>query len=392
MNNETLSTGILTASARPKALDHLVDDQKWMLEALKLAYQNAGVASPNPTVGCVVVKNGKMLSSGATQAYGGSHAERVALSSCHPSELEGSTLYVTLEPCSHHGKTPPCCELVASSGIKRVVIACQDSFEQVDGQGIQYLKKHGIEVELGILEAEAVAWHLPFLFHSKFKRPLIAAKWAQTLDGHLADDHDSSQWISRPESRQYVHQLRQKYDLILVGAGTAIADSPRLDVRDAPQVNRHPMKAIYDPKAYIPAALNDKLLSSTFKGRGIYIGPASDQIPESWQQIPWDQAPSLALFERLNQTYLEMSSYPLQSVFVEGGPKLLNSLHGLELVDVIHCFIRPGLVGGTKNRIGQTGPGQGDLKQLVDYDSIVTEALGGDILCEAYRPGLTDEL
>ena len=225
-------------------------DEYWMFEALIESMREVGKASPNPTVGCVYVKDGKLISKGATQEFGSLHGERYAASLVDSSKLEGSTAYVTLEPCSHFGSQPPCAELLVDLKVKRVVIAMIDPFSKVQGKGIELLKSHGVEVEVGVLEDEMKLWHLPFTLHLRKKSPLMIAKWAQTLDGNLADDFGKSKWITGKDARAYTHFLRQKYDAILVGAGTVIADEPSLDVRDCQlNINRNPIKIIFDPSS-----------------------------------------------------------------------------------------------------------------------------------------------
>ena len=254
------------------------DDEWWMMVALQEAQTFTGGASPNPTVGCVIVKDESIIARGVTETFGGRHGEKVAADSVRTESLQGSTAYVTLEPCSHQGKQAPCAPMLVKLGITRCVIGIQDPFDKVDGGGIKILQDAGVEVRLGILADACRAWHLDFLFHCAYKRPLILAKWAQSLDGQLADDDNQSKWITGAEARAYTHLLRQKCDGIMVGAGTILADKPSLDVRDCkPRIHRSPVKIIIDHKGkLLEAAQRDQeQIQAKTLGQGvtIYCGP-----------------------------------------------------------------------------------------------------------------------
>lgn len=364
-------------------------DSYWMSIALEEGMKAVGLASPNPTVGCVFVKDGILLAKGATEHFGGAHGERVAARRLEGGVGIGSTVYVTLEPCSHQGKQRPCVELLLGLGIKRCVIAMVDPFKKVNGEGIRFLREHGVQVDLGILSKEAIAWHLPFLYACYFSKPLLVGKWAQTFDGHLADDGGTSQWITGPEARAYTHFLRQKYDAIMLGSGTVIADHPSLNVRSCQgAINRSPFKIIVDPKGQLldlPKEVRSSIASKTLVGEPtLYCGPRHRGTWLEGQNnvhlLLQDQIDS-AFIGKLETIYLEMYDRPLQSIFVEGGPKLLNRLIDADLIDVFHTFQRPSLLGGQENRIGSKGPQAMEDKR--DLYLLGTSILGQDIVVES---------
>ena len=191
----------------------LSEDDQFMKQALLESMKFVGLSSPNPNVGCVFVKAGKVLTKGATQSYGGLHGERHAISQVSASTLNGSTCYVMLEPCVHQGKQPPCTDALKDVGISNCVFAVEDPDDKVDGKGVTTLKASGVMLKSGILRDEAIAWNYPFFINRRYKKIMFAAKWAQSVNGLLADDSGSSNWISSPTSRSYTHFLRQKYDM-----------------------------------------------------------------------------------------------------------------------------------------------------------------------------------
>ena len=229
---------------------------KWMKEALELASLGKGYVSPNPLVGCVVVDNkGNKIGEGFHKKFGESHAEVNAISSITNKELlSGATVYVTLEPCSHIGKTPPCADMLAALPLKEVIIAMKDPNPKVNGNGIRILKNAGIKVQVGILESEAEKLNEFFIHHQNFGRPFITLKIAQTADGFLAAADGDSQWISGKQSRKKVHEWRAEYDAVLIGRTTAMADNPSLTVRHIK--GRQPKRIVIDGPFELPRDLN----------------------------------------------------------------------------------------------------------------------------------------
>jgi diaminohydroxyphosphoribosylaminopyrimidine deaminase/5-amino-6-(5-phosphoribosylamino)uracil reductase len=347
-------------------------DDYWMNEALLESLNSVGISNPNPAVGCVIVKDGKEIARGHTQAYRGKHAERVAIEKlADPGLLEGATAYVTLERCSHQGNQPPCCDLLINSRLKRVVVGRGDPDPRVNGQGLRKLRENGKLVECGILTPEITAWNLPFFATRARARPLVALKWAQTLDGQFADDTSSSQWISGKISRSYTHWLRQRYDAILVGAKTFLADVPSLSVRDcASPIQHQPLRLIWDPSNLIDAR------------RGLAIEADRSGF------ILRDNDVS-ALMKTLQIAEMQHRlGRPLQSLMVEGGPGVLTSFIEASLADVIHAFIAPKITGGKKYRLETDRL----LSTAHEFKTVAQAKLGSDLLFEMISPELEDIL
>ncbi len=218
-------------------------DESYIQLTIEIAKKGEGSVSPNPLVGCVITKNNRIIGAGYHEKYGEAHAEINAINSCAES-LEGSTLYVNLEPCSHFGKTPPCVDRIIKEKIKRVVIGTLDINPLVSGNGVKALKKAGIEVKVGILEKECIELNKFFFKYITEKLPYVTLKAAQTLDGMIADKNNYSEWISSSESRKYVHWLRSRYDAVLIGSETARKDNPKLTVRMVE--GRNPFRVVLD--------------------------------------------------------------------------------------------------------------------------------------------------
>jgi diaminohydroxyphosphoribosylaminopyrimidine deaminase/5-amino-6-(5-phosphoribosylamino)uracil reductase len=403
------------------------NDRYWMQQALLASMNSVGIPNPNPTVGCVIVRNGVEIGRGSTLAFGGKHAERVAIESISDkSLLQGACAYVTLEPCSHFGKQPPCVQALIESGIARCVVALGDPNPLVNWNGIRRLKDEGIEVCLGLCAPEATAWNYNFIMSQLLNRPIFAGKWAQTLDGHLADDECTSKWISGSSARAYTHWLRQKYDAILVGAGTVLRDIPQLSVRSCSQpINRHPMKIVFDPKGKLLTCseIIQKQLSEKF------LSPSTPLIIFTKEKFlllvrnPWVE--SLLQSEHIlfltfkeedyfwkkivdelqSETVTRHLGKPLQSVLVEGGPKLLTQLLAANLLDICHVFIAPILLGGVGNKImnylslsleetalSSSKYRGGKLSLARRYELIAQNRLGNDICMEFIPQHLAEEL
>lgn len=345
----------------------------WMKRALQRAMHNIGITSPHPTVGCVIVKNNKLIAEGATESYGGRHAERVAVESIRDrSLLRGATIYVTLEPCAHYGRQAPGADLLKSCGFKRCVIGVSDPNPLVNGNGIRILQKAGVDIVTGILQNELLAWHMPFLLSQLLQRTIYIGKWAQTLDGQLAYDNGQSKWISGTESRNYTHWLRQKYDAIMVGANTVLADKPSLTVRDcALPHNRHPVRLIFDPhgrtfKSF--ASIFDDLGKTTFSNLAPVVLIVEEMVLRELDEsalrqikelshvhilpIPIDVEPTTWLAKAVvSEQVTAMVGRCLQSVMIEGGPKLLSLFAKTAMIDIAHTFTAPTIGGGRENRL-----------------------------------------
>ena len=353
------------------------EDERWMHEALLTAMHQIGLPPPNPTVGCVIVKDGKKITTGATERFGGLHAERSAIKNMvDRTLLKGATAYVTLEPCCHHGKQPPCTDALIEAGIGRCVIAAGDLHHLVAGGGIAALTAAGCQITVGPLRNEAIAFNYPFFAAQVLKRPVFIGKWAQTIDGLLADDDSSARWISSVASRAYTHWLRQKFDAIMVGAGTLLADVPSLNVRScADPINRHPLKIIFDPSGRLvlstSADLRQKIRVNSLCPPVKAIYAISDKayrqaLDQSlWKAMQWndsthimplilrDEDPVGDLVEQLGSAAVtNFHTLPLQSIFIEGGGALLNLFMSRDLIDCFHTFIAPAFLGASRHRIG----------------------------------------
>ncbi len=370
--------------------DKMESDLKYMQRALELAKRGEGVVEPNPMVGCLIVRDGIVVGEGYHGRFGGPHAEIEAIRAAKDATV-GATCYVTLEPCSHHGKTPPCTVEVLRAGFKRLVVAMRDPNPKVSGRGIQLLRNSDLEVVEGVLETEARNLNAPYLSRWEKNRPWVVAKWAMTLDGRLASRTGSSQWISNDASREIVHRLRSRMDAILIGSRTALADDPLLTVRlpeDVDAAPRQPLRIVFDSKATIPL---ESRLVQTAKSTPVLIvvGPSappdrvreieeagceifrvsshvSDEDVENNRQRQRDQrsgaphrsgfhersengAPSradLAYRERFKRVFEFLVQRDVTNLLVEGGSNLFGTLFDLRAIDEAHVFVAPKLIGG----------------------------------------------
>lgn len=301
----------------------------YMRRALELAEWGRGYVSPNPMVGCVIVHENRIIGEGWHREFGGPHAEVHAVNSVeNQALLSESTVYVTLEPCAHWGKTPPCANLLVEKKVKKVIIAAVDSNPLVGGKGIEILKNAGIEVETGVLEKEARWQNRRFFTQIEKQRPYVILKWAQTEDGFVARENFDSKWISNSQSRQLVHKWRAEEDSILVGKNTAAYDNPRLDVRD--WVGKNPIRVVLDSHLGLPKNLNlfdqsiPTLIFNTVKS-------------ESIENLEW-----IRLSEINPEVILkELHSRKIQSLIVEGGSQVLSQFIESGFWDEARVFTAP---------------------------------------------------
>ncbi|MBU8878760.1 bifunctional diaminohydroxyphosphoribosylaminopyrimidine deaminase/5-amino-6-(5-phosphoribosylamino)uracil reductase RibD [Bacillus sp. FJAT-29790] len=331
-----------------------MQDYDYMKLALTMAQATSGQASPNPKVGAVVVKNGEVLGMGAHLKAGTPHAEVHAINAAGE-QAKGADIYVTLEPCSHYGKTPPCADLIIRSGIKRVVVAALDPNPLVAGNGIAKLKKAGIEVEIGVGEADANAMNESFYHFIQTKTPYVTIKAAASLDGKTAAKTGDSKWITSPESRLDVHQLRHEHDAILTGVNTIIHDNPHLTTR-LPRGGKNPIRIVLDTHLRIP--LESNVIQDRAVQTIIFTGSEVDtRKSESIQQF------GVEVFSFPQQSVLipdvlkELGKRNMISVLVEGGSEIHSSFIENEAFQQIVLYIAPKIIGG-KNAIPLIG-GQG---------------------------------
>ena len=333
-------------------------DVQFMKRALELAEWGRGYVSPNPLVGCVIVHNDSIIGEGYHQQYGGPHAEPNAVRVVdRPELLKESTVYVTLEPCAHFGKTPPCAQLLIDKQVKKVVVAVKDPNPLVAGKGIQMLKDAGIEVETGLLEQEAAALNKRFFTQIQKKRPYIILKWAQTKDGFVARADYSSKWISNAHSRQLAHRWRAEEDAIMVGTKTAYYDNPRLNTRD--WEGKDPVRVVIDKKLTLDSNLHlfDRSQPT------ICYNLEKDEEEENLSFVKLEQ--DFRLQDILDDLYRKN----IQSLIVEGGSFLLQMFISEELWDEARVFI-----GDTRFDSGIPAP-------LLNQKPEEMRDIMGDLLC-----------
>lgn len=363
----------------------------WMKQALSIAEKGKGAVSPNPLVGCVIVsENGDKVGEGYHRKFGEAHAEVNAVESVKDeSALKNAMVYVTLEPCSHHGKTPPCAHMLAKLPISKVVIAMQDPNPSVNGRGILHLRNNGIEVEVGVLKKEAEKLNEFFIHHQEFGRPFITLKLAQTADGYLAAADGESQWITGKESRKMVHKWRAEYDAVLVGRTTAMVDNPSLTVRHVS--GRQPKRIVIDGPYELPKELN--LFSDKFEDKTIILtwnkeASATDSDPmlkvmqQNYFRGEVIQLSKLDGHVDLRQAFKSLGERGITSVLVEGGQQLSSALIRQGLVDKLELFIAPKLLGaGTRSLINI---GVNKMKEIAELKDSTWTKVGDDILLTGY--------
>jgi diaminohydroxyphosphoribosylaminopyrimidine deaminase / 5-amino-6-(5-phosphoribosylamino)uracil reductase len=303
-------------------------DEKFMLRAIELAEMGRGKVSPNPMVGCVLVHDGQIIGEGFHEFYGGPHAEPNAIASVSQKELiPESTAYISLEPCAHWGKTPPCANLLVKEGVKKVVIGTLDSNPLVGGKGVQILKKGGIEVVSGILESKVRTQNVRFFTYMEKQRPYIILKWAQTRDNFIAKNNYDSKWISNVYSRQLVHKWRGQEDAIMVGTQTAKYDNPQLNVRD--WNGKNPVRIVIDRTLSLDSDLH---LFDQSQATICYNQIKSEVL----NNLEWAKLQEGFEIEHILE---DLYAKKIQSIIVEGGAQLLKKFIQLELWDEARVFV-----------------------------------------------------
>ncbi len=328
-------------------------DTDYMQLALELAGQGLGSVEPNPAVGCVIVKDGNIIGQGKHEKFGGPHAEINALSDCHAkgNNPAGATMFVTLEPCSHTGKTPPCSQAVIEAGVKKVFIASEDP-TKLAGGGIQQLKEAGIEVKVGLCRDDAEQLNAPFYKHARTGLPWVIVKWAQSTDGKLAwiNPPAEGNWISNEKSRADVHRLRKKVQGILTGVDTVIADDPKLTVRiEGEIIDRPPLRIVLDSQLRTPL---DCHLVSVPDAPTLIIttdqtAQAKYQQVEKLQQAGIDviRVPEKDKHCDLEKTIIKLGSRSIQQLLIEAGPTLITEFLKQKMIDEARIYIAPITLG-----------------------------------------------
>ncbi len=349
-------------------------DEYYMHGALSLALRGTGKVSPNPLVGCVVVKDGSVISRGWHRSVGLPHAEAMALEGGE--NFQGATLYVNLEPCSHRGKTPPCAPLIAERGITRVVAGMVDPDPRVQGRGLNLLRESGVDVETGVLEPECRWLNRGFLRKNTLGRPWVTVKGALSLDGGMALESGESKWITGPSARSMGHLLRAESDAILIGAGTAARDDPELTVRST--WGRSPLRVLLDSQFSLPE-------SAKMYGRGTLVvtdGSEDEEKRASARRAGMEllAAPGERGGLSLSVLLSALADRGISTLLVEGGPKVIASFFREKLVDSVSLFVSPRIMGGNL-------PFSGDLSFSAMEETIMlkntsVKEIGRDFLIE----------
>jgi len=355
-------------------------DKRFMALALSLGRRGLGRVWPNPAVGCVIVKDGRVVGRGWTQPGGRPHAEIGALAQAGRA-ARGATVYVTLEPCAHQGQTPPCAAALVASGVARVVIGARDPDPRVDGQGAAMLRAAGIDVAEAVMRTEAEAANAGFFCRIREGRPSVTLKLAASLDGRIATAGGESQWITGPEARRHVHALRASHDAVMVGGGTVRADDPALTVRGL-GVAHQPVRIVLTRGLDLPL---DGALARTARQvpvwlcHGVGVEPA---LAEAWTGLGAELIPcEIGRNRQLDpgSVLAALAARGLTRVFCEGGGALAASLLGVGLVDEVICY-SAGLAVGAEGRPMLGAMGQDRLAAIPRFALAEVRAIGGDVM------------
>lgn len=363
----------------------LASDIRYMQRALAIAAGGIGFVSPNPLVGCVIVKEGRIVGEGYHERYGGPHAEVNALRAAG-SEARGATLYVTLEPCCHTGKTPPCADAVLRARVGRVVMAVRDPNPKVAGGGLARLRAAGIDVTLGVCEAEARRLNETFLHYIQTQRPFVTLKCAVTLDGKIATRTGASRWITGGPAREQVHRMRHAADALLVGAGTALQDDPQLTTRLPGGGGVNPLRIVVDSMLRLP--LSSQLAAVGPDRRTLVAtserAPVGKQRQLEGQGVEVLRLPSYADgrvdIEALLAT---LGTWGVADLLVEGGATLNATLLQRRLVDKAVVFVAPKIIGGDGIN-GVAAFGVATMEDALQLYGMTSQSVGEDVMLEAY--------
>lgn len=360
------------------------EDIGYMQKALDLAEQARGRTSPNPMVGALIVKDGAVVGSGYHHQAGTPHAEVHALKEAGRKAF-GATMYVTLEPCSHHGRTPPCSRAVIEAGLSKVVVAMEDPNPLVAGRGIREMREAGIEVKVGVLEEKAQKLNEVFIKYITTQRPFVMIKTAMTMDGKIATSSGDSRWVTGAESRELVHRWRAWYDAILVGIGTVLADDPCLTCR-LPGETKNPLRIVLDSTGKIP--LESRLLN-TLSEAPVIIATTDKISAEKRSALAKRGAEVLILAEdkgrpKLKELLRELSAREISSLFVEGGAQVNAAFIKEGLVDKAAWFVAPKIVGGQEAPGPVADLGVLKMQEAEPLYDLSINMVGEDLLIEGY--------
>lgn len=356
-------------------------DQDFMRLALEEARKGCGFVNPNPMVGAVVVKNGCVIGKGGHERCGGPHAERNAIADCSEN-LKDATLYVTLTPCCHFGKTPPCTEAILQNGIKHVVVGSHDPNPLAAEKSIEILRRHGVEVTTGVLKQECEALNTVFFHFIKTHTPYVVMKYAMTMDGKIATTSGKSKWITGEAARQKVHRDRSRYMSIMTGIGTVMADDPLLTCRIPG--GRDPVRIVCDTHLHIP--LTSQIVKTADKTRTIIATNSSDEK----KQTRLSQAGCEILLTPIKNDRIDLKvlmkrlgEMDIDSVFLEGGPQLNSAALESGIVNKVQAYIAPKLFGGQEAKTPIGGAGVDSPQAAWRLSRPVLTRFGEDILLES---------
>lgn len=359
-----------------------MDYDQYMNRALELAKMGSGMVNPNPLVGAVIVKNGKIIGEGYHECYGKSHAERNAVENAIE-DVTGSTIYVTLEPCAHYGKTPPCVNLIIEKKFKKVVIGMLDPNSLVAGKSIEKLRNHGIEVILGVKEKECMKINEIFMKYITSKIPFVLLKSGISIDGKIATANGESKWITSKESREDSQLLRNRFASIMVGVNTVIADDPELTCRI--KNGKNPIRIVVDSNLRIP--LDSKVVKNN---NNLTIVATTEKANLNKKQELIDLGVKVVEISEknnkidLNELIKKLGDEGIDSILIEGGGKLNFSALKESIVDKVRFYIAPKILGGESSKSSVSGEGFLELENAVKLKNTTYRSIGEDIVIEGY--------
>ncbi len=367
-----------------------MDDRRFMKMALALARKGTGATSPNPMVGAVVVKNGKIEGKGFHREAGAPHAEMEALRDAGP-RARGATLFVTLEPCNHFGRTPPCTRAILDAGIRRVLAAMADPNPDVTGGGMDFLKKKGVETALGLLEDEAGILNEAYITFVSTRRPFVIAKCAATLDGRIATRTGDARWVTGASSRRHVHRMRHAADAIMVGVGTIKRDDPRLTTRIPRKKGCHPIRVILDTRLSIPEQAK-VLRHDTDSDTLLVIGEGYENAPEVMAKKRRIEKPGVKIITAplkdgridLYRLMDRLGALDITHLLIEGGSRTLGTAFSSGIVDKIAFFFAPKILAGDDGYPVCRGSGPDRMEESLRVYRIRYRRFGDDVMIEGY--------
>jgi diaminohydroxyphosphoribosylaminopyrimidine deaminase / 5-amino-6-(5-phosphoribosylamino)uracil reductase len=358
----------------------------YMARALELARTALGTTSPNPAVGAVLVKDGRIVGEGYTQPPGGPHAEVVAIQQAGDA-ARGSTLYVTLEPCHHYGRTPPCTKAIIDAGIREVHYSHDDPDAQGRGQGAKALQEAGIAVHAGEGEEEARRINEAYIKQRLTGLPFVIAKWAMSLDGKIAAGSGDSRWVSGPGTREWSHRLRTQIDAIIVGVRTVLIDDPQLTARPGGvESERQPLRVVADSRDRTPAT------ARVLQPPGNVLLATTSASSAAWRQRMAEAGAQVAVLPDCDghvdilELLRLLGGRDVLSLLVEGGGQLLGTFFDRGLVDKVHAVVAPLVIGGKEAPTAVAGRGIERMAQALRLRDVSVERLGGDVLVTGYPP------